>query len=141
MDVKVRLLSETAQLPKRKSTQDMGFDLYADEDITVQKGDLKKIHTGVSVELPEGYGAFITGRSGLSANTHFRVKLGIIDNGYRGELRIMVDNIGDEPFHIEQGDRIAQFIVLPIPEVELVEVDDLKNAERGDKGFGSSGIK
>lgn len=104
----------------------------------------KSIKTGIAIELPKDYGAFLVGRSGLTSKSLFRVNLGVIDNGYRGELLIMSELLNDlykEKPSFKQGDRIAQLVVLPIFDGEVVEVQSLEESSRGDKGFGSSGIK
>lgn len=143
MILKVERLTETAKLPERNKSGDMGYDLFADEDITLRTDKQATIKTGIAIELPLGYGAFLVGRSGLTSRTLFRVNLGVIDNGYRGELQIMNDVINKgtkEEFEVKQGEKIAQLVVLPIFDGEVVEVDALSDSDRGDKGFGSSGI-
>ena len=143
MSLKVKRLTETAKLPVKNQEGDMGYDIFSDEDITLTTNHKKKIKTGIAIELPEGYGAFVVGRSGLTSRTLLRINLGVIDNGYRGELHIMNDVIykgSNETVRIKKGDKIAQMIVLPIFDGEVVEVEELSETVRGDKGFGSSGI-
>lgn len=143
MNLKVKRLTETAMLPVKNQDGDMGYDIFSDEDITLTTNHKRKIKTGIAIELPKGYGAFVVGRSGLTSKTLLRVNLGVIDNGYRGELHIMNDIIykgANETVRIEKGDKIAQMIILPIFDGEVVEVDEVSETDRGDKGFGSSGI-
>lgn len=143
MNLKVKRLTETAMLPVKNQDGDMGYDIFSDEDITLTTNNKDKISTGIAIELPKGYGAFLVGRSGLTSKTLLRINLGVIDNGYRGELHIMNDIIykgSNETVRIEKGDKIAQLIVLPIFDGDVVEVDDVSETSRGDKGFGSSGI-
>ena len=143
MNLKVKRLTETAMLPVKNQDGDMGYDIFSDEDITLTTNKKDKISTGIAIELPKGYGAFLVGRSGLTSKTLLRINLGVIDNGYRGELHIMNDIIykgSNETVRIEKGDKIAQLIVLPIFDGDVVEVDDVSESSRGDKGFGSSGI-
>lgn len=143
MVLKVKRLTETALLPTKNKQGDMGYDIYADEDVDFSKGDIKNIKTGIAIGLPKGYGAFLVGRSGLTSKSLFRVKLGVIDNGYRGELRIMSDVYKSEDLELPKfkaGERIAQLVVLPIFNGEVEEVDDLNKTSRGDNGFGSSGF-
>lgn len=143
MNLKVKRLTETAMLPVKNQDGDMGYDIFSDEDITLTTNHKRKIKTGIAIELPKGYGAFVVGRSGLTSKTLLRVNLGVIDNGYRGELHIMNDIIykgSNETVRIEKGDKIAQMIILPIFDGEVVEVDEVSETDRGDKGFGSSGI-
>ena len=143
MSLKVKRLTETAKLPVKNQEGDMGYDIFSDEDITLTTNNKDKISTGIAIELPKGYGAFLVGRSGLTSKTLLRINLGVIDNGYRGELHIMNDIIykgSNETVRIEKGDKIAQMIILPIFDGEVVEVDEVSETDRGDKGFGSSGI-
>lgn len=143
MVLKVKRLTGTAKLPTKNEHGDMGYDIYADEDVDFSEGDIQNIKTGVAIGLPEGFGAFLVGRSGLTSKTMFRVNLGVIDNGYRGELSIMSDLYkGDKEDlpKFKTGDRIAQLVVLPLFDGEVVEVSDLDSTQRGDKGFGSSGL-
>ena len=143
MSLKVKRLTETAKLPVKNQEGDMGYDIFSDEDITLTTNKKDKISTGIAIELPKGYGAFLVGRSGLTSKTLLRINLGVIDNGYRGELHIMNDIIykgSNETVRIEKGDKIAQMIILPIFDGEVVEVYEVSKTDRGDKGFGSSGI-
>ena len=143
MSLKVKRLTETAKLPVKNQDGDMGYDIFSDEDITLTTNKKDKISTGIAIELPKGYGAFLVGRSGLTSKTLLRINLGVIDNGYRGELHIMNDIIykgSNETVRIEKGDKIAQLIVLPIFDGDVVEVDEVSETDRGDKGFGSSGV-
>ena len=143
MSLKVKRLTETAKLPVKNQEGDMGYDIFSDEDITLTTNKKDKISTGIAIELPKGYGAFLVGRSGLTSKTLLRINLGVIDNGYRGELHIMNDIIykgSNETVRIEKGDKIAQMIILPIFDGEVVEVNEVSKTDRGDKGFGSSGV-
>ena len=143
MSLKVKRLTETAKLPVKNQEGDMGYDIFSDEDITLTTNKKDKISTGIAIELPKGYGAFLVGRSGLTSKTLLRINLGVIDNGYRGELHIMNDIIykgSNETVRIEKGDKIAQMIILPIFDGEVVEVNEVSKTDRGDKGVGSSGV-
>ena len=120
----------------------MGYDIYWYEDVHFNE-PYTPIKTGIAIELPEGYGAFLVGRSGLTSKTLYRVNLGVIDNGYRGELLVMNElayrsTSGEVP-QFKRGDKIAQLVVLPIFGGEVVEVNTLTVSDRGNKGFGSSG--
>lgn len=148
MSLKIKRLTETAKLPTRNKKGDMGFDIYADETITVYGDKTETVSTGVAIECPEGFGAFLVARSGRTIKTPYRVNLGVIDNGYRGELMVMSDvitqhsgNVNLSKVHIEKGEKIAQLVVLPIFDGEVEEVDELSDSSRGNNGFGSSGNK
>ena len=141
IDIPVRRLRSDATLPGRAYEGDAGFDLVACESAVLGPGERAVIPTGIAVEIPEGYAGFVQPRSGLAARHGIGVvnSPGLIDAGYRGEVRVVLINTDRvEPFVVEPGMRIAQLVVLPLPEVELLEVDELPASERGVRGFGSS---
>jgi dUTP pyrophosphatase len=134
-------LHEGATLPERAYAGDAGLDLAACERIELRPGERAVVPTGLAVAIPEGYAGFVQPRSGLAARQGISVvnSPGLIDSGYRGEIRVVLLNTDAEhTFVAEPGDRIAQLVVLPVPEVEPVEVDELPTTERGVRGFGSS---
>lgn len=140
MIVKVKKLHEDAKIPTKAHKTDAGFDLFAAEDSIVWSGQTKLISTGIAVELPEGYEMQIRPRSGLSVKTSLKVVLGTVDAGYRGEIGIIAQNSGNKEYLIHKGDKIAQAVIQKLPEIELIEVDELENGERGANGFGSTGV-
>src|SRR5205814_2464756 len=120
---------------------DAGLDLTSCEEVELAPGERALVPTGLAVAIPGGYAGFVQPRSGLAARHGISIvnTPGLIDSGYRGELRVTLLNTDQrEPFTVEQGMRIAQLVILPIPEIELVEVDELPASERGARGFGSS---
>ncbi len=128
-------------MPERAYTGDAGLDLVACERVELAPGQRALVGTGLAVAIPEGYAGFVQPRSGLAARHGLTVvnSPGLVDSGYRGELRVVLLNTdASESFVVEPGMRIAQMVVLPVPEVELVEVDELPSSERGVRGFGSS---
>jgi dUTP diphosphatase len=128
-------------VPERAYTGDAGLDLVACERVELAPGQRALVGTGLAVAIPEGYAGFVQPRSGLAARHGLTVvnSPGLVDSGYRGELRVVLLNTdASESFVVEPGMRIAQMVVLPVPEVELVEVDELPSSERGVRGFGSS---
>ena len=132
IDLPVRRLREDAVLPERAYSGDAGLDLA---------GDRAVVGTGLAVAIPDGYAGFVQPRSGLAARHGLTVvnAPGLIDSGYRGEIRVVLLNTdAAETFVVEPGMRIAQLVVLPLPELELVEVEELPESERGVRGFGSS---
>ena len=162
-------LSPTAITPTKAHTTDAGFDLYADEDVVLKYGETAAIKTNVAIELPEGYVADVRPRSGLTLNTGLRVHYGTVDSGFRDGIGIICENGNHEPMisdvmyfvaseltedktysdfvgekeiviHIERGQKIAQLVILPIPEITLQEVDELSDSDRGVNGFGSTGV-
>ena len=141
IEVSVVRLRDEATLPGRAYAGDAGLDLATCERVELAPGDRAVVPTGLAVAIPEGYAGFVQPRSGLAARQGIAVvnSPGLIDAGYRGEIRIILLNTDrEETFVAEPGDRIAQLVVLPVPELELVEVGELPASERGVRGFGSS---
>ena len=142
MEIRFTRLDPRAVLPARAHEGDAGLDLHAIEAITLTPGGRASIGTGLAVEIPPGHAGLVLPRSGLAAEHGIGLvnAPGLIDSGYRGELRILLINTDPaEPFEIERGDRIAQLLVTPIEETEPVEVEELESGARGIAGFGSSG--
>jgi len=137
--LKIRRLTPTAVLPAYARPGDAGMDLCADEAQFVYPGGTEKISTGIAIEIPEGHEATVRPRSGLSLKGHTAI-LGTVDAGYRGEVGVIVANIGREPWRISPGDRIAQLVIAPVARCRIVEVEALSETERGGSGFGSTGV-
>jgi dUTP pyrophosphatase len=128
-------------VPERAYTGDAGLDLAACERVELAPGDRALVPTGLAVAIPEGYAGFVQPRSGLAVKHGISIvnTPGLIDSGYRGELQVALLNTDTrKPFVVEPGMRIAQLVILPVPDVELVEVDELPTTERGARGFGST---
>jgi dUTP pyrophosphatase len=141
IELPIQRLHAEAVIPERAYAGDAGLDLAACERVELAPGERALVGTGLAVAIPEGYAGFVQPRSGLAARHGLTIvnSPGLVDSGYRGELRVIVLNTdSSEPFVVEPGMRIAQLVVLPIPELELVEVDALPASERGVRGFGSS---
>ncbi len=130
-------------LPTRMTEHAAGFDLPAavDQPTRIEPGEIRLIPCGFAMAVPHGYEAQIRPRSGLASK--FGITLvnspGTIDSDYRGEVKVPLINLGKEPFTIEPGTRIAQMLILPVPKVDLVEVDELDQTARGKGGFGHTG--
>jgi dUTP pyrophosphatase len=141
IELAVRRLRADAVIPERAYSGDAGLDLAACERVELAPGARAVVGTGLAVAIPEGYAGFVQPRSGLAARHGITIvnTPGLVDSGYRGELRIILLNTdASEAFVVEHGMRIAQLVVVPIPEFELLEVDELPESERGVRGFGSS---
>ena len=141
IDLPIRRLREDAVVPARAYGGDAGLDLAARERVELGPGERALVGTGLAVAIPDGYAGFVQPRSGLAARHGITIvnTPGLVDSGYRGELKVVLLNTDErEPFVVEPGMRIAQLVVLPVPELELVEVDELPESERGVRGFGSS---
>jgi dUTP pyrophosphatase len=138
----VRRLDAGAILPTRAHDRDAGYDLYAIEHVTLEPGERATIRTGIAIALPPGHAGLVMPRSGLAAKHGISIvnAPGLIDEGYRGELKILLLNTDRaEPFTVAPGDRIAQIVLVEVSTPEVIEVDELSATLRGDGGFGSSG--
>ena len=141
IELPIQRLHADAVVPQRAYTGDAGLDLASCERVELGPGERALVGTGLAVAIPEGYAGFVQPRSGLAARHGLTVvnSPGLVDSGYRGELRVVLLNTDrTEPFVVEPGMRIAQLVVLQVPELELVEVDELPSSVRGVRGFGSS---
>lgn len=141
IELPVQRLRPDAVVPERAYTGDAGLDLSSCERVQLAPGERALVGTGLAVAIPEGYAGFVQPRSGLAARHGLTIvnSPGLVDSGYRGELRVALLNTdASEPFVVEPGMRIAQLVVLPVPDLELIEVDELPSSERGVRGFGSS---
>jgi dUTP pyrophosphatase len=131
-------------LPEYETVQSAGMDLPAaiDSPMTLSPGEHAMVPTGLAIALPGGYEAQIRPRSGLAARNGVTVlnTPGTIDADYRGEVKVILINLGTEPFEIERGMRIAQMVIAPVTQGKLTEVDDLSDTARGAGGFGSTGV-
>ena len=142
-DLYVRRLHPDAQMPAGAYPGDAGLDLASVEDVVLAPGERRTVGTGLAVAIPAGHGGFVQPRSGLAARHGITVvnSPGLIDSGYRGELKVVLLNTdAAEPFRIRPGDRIAQLVVLALPEVEVIEASDLPPSDRAERGFGSSTV-
>jgi len=142
MELACRRLTDDATLPTRSHEGDAGLDLYAAEAASLGPGERTSVGTGVAVEIPEGHAGLVLPRSGLAARHGIALvnAPGLIDAGYRGEVRVLLLNTDpEEVFEVASGDRIAQLIVTPCAPAEPVETLELSASERGVGGFGSSG--
>lgn len=138
----VQRLRDDAVVPSQAYAGDAGFDLAACGRVELAPGERAVVGTGVAVAIPDGYAGFVQPRSGLADRHGISIvnSPGLIDSGYRGELKVILINTDrSDPFVVEHGMRIAQLVVLPVPELELVESAELPASERGARGHGSSG--
>lgn len=142
MTLRVRRLDESALLPTRAYPGDAGLDLYALEEVVLGPGERASIGTGIALEIPDGQAGLVLPRSGLAARHGISLvnAPGLIDAGYRGEIRVLLLNTDREtPFALSRGERIAQLVLVRIETPDVVEVEELELSERGAGGFGSSG--
>jgi len=142
IELPIQRLRNGAVVPERAYEGDAGLDLAACERVELAPGERAIVGTGLAVAIPEGYAGFVQPRSGLADRHGISIvnSPGLIDSGYRGELKVILLNTDrSKPFVIEPGMRIAQLVVLAVPELELLELDELPATERGVRGHGSSG--
>jgi dUTP diphosphatase len=140
--LRFRRLSEAARPPAQAHEGDAGYDLHAAEAVTIGPGERASVGTGIAVAIPAGQAGLVTPRSGLAARHGISVvnSPGLIDSGYRGELRVLLLNTDrSQPFEVEPGDRIAQLVLVDVETPELEEVTELDETIRGAGGFGSTG--
>jgi dUTP pyrophosphatase len=138
----VKRLQEQALLPTRAYDHDAGLDLYAAETARLEPGARASVGTGIAVEIPIRHAGLVLPRSGLAARSGIALvnAPGLVDAGYRGELRVLLLNTDrEQPFHVAVGDRIAQLVIVRVELLAVEELDELAVSERGEGGFGSSG--
>ena len=143
MKVKIKKLNENAIIPTYGTEYSAGADLYAllDSSVEIAPHETTFIHTGISVEIPEGYCGLIFARSSMGAKRGLAPanKVGVIDADYRGEIMVALHNHGEKTATVEPGERVAQLAIVPFLKAEFEENDELSNTERGVGGFGSTG--
>lgn len=142
MTVKFRKTDPSATLPSYAHPGDAGMDLCSIEELVIPRGERRLVRTGLAMRLPPGYEAQVRPRSGLALKKGVTVlnSPGTIDEGYRGEIGVILVNLGEDPFEVRKGDRIAQMVVAPCTRAEIVLVSELDSTERGIGGFGSTGV-
>jgi len=139
MDMKVKRINPDAKLPAYGHPGDAGLDLFSCVDCVLDTGEIKAVQTGIKVAIPRGYVGLIWDKSGISLRGVHRLA-GVVDAGYRGEVQVVMVNLGREPYEIKKGMKIAQMLVQPVQEIRVVEADDLDSTKRGEGGFGSTGL-
>lgn len=135
-------LDEGAYTPQKAHFADAGFDLRSREQVVLRdccNNGYEWFDTGVHVAIPEGYVGYVQGRSGLNINHHIICPTGTVDSGFTGSIRVKLYNLGDSDYMIHAGDKIAQLVIQPLVDCELVQVESLEDTERGSNGFGSTG--
>lgn len=143
IDLKVTKLDSSVQIPAFAYEGDAGLDIRCSERVLLGVGERKLVSTGIAVAIPEGFVGLLVPRSGLSNKYGLSLvnSPGIIDSGYRGELKGILINEGQLPISFEAGERVMQLVIVPIPWVRVVEVESFDGTERGEGGFGSSGTE
>jgi dUTP pyrophosphatase len=142
MLVKIKKLRENAKLPEYAHPGDAGMDLFSAQELLINPGESALVATGIAIELPRGTEAQVRPRSGLALKHQITVlnTPGTIDEGYRGEIGVILINHGRQVFKVEEGMKIAQMVINEVIKPRLVECSDLSASERGQGGFGSTGV-
>lgn len=139
MKLKVKRIHQDAKLPSYGHSGDAGMDLFSAEEVVLTKGQAVPVPTGIQVAIPEGHVGLVWDKSGISLKGVHRLA-GVIDSGYRGEIKVVMINLGEESFVVNKGMKIAQMLIQPVHHVDIEESDDLDDTSRGEKGFGSTGL-
>jgi len=139
MRLKVKKIDPMAKLPSYAHPYDAGMDLFALEDVRIKSGEIARIRSGISIEIPEGFVGLCWDKSGLSMKNGIKVLAGVIDSGFRGELVMGVINLGKEEYVFEKGHKVMQMLIQPIQIIDIIEVEKLSDTSRGEGGFGSTG--
>jgi dUTP pyrophosphatase len=137
--LKIERVNKEIDLPSYAHEQDAGIDLRSAEDLILEKGERKTVKAGIKIAVPENYVGLIWDRSGHAHKHGLHVMAGVIDSGYRGEVGIVLKNLGNSEFKIEKNMRIAQLLIQPIHKVKIIECDSLEKTNRNTDGFGSTG--
>jgi dUTP pyrophosphatase len=138
MELKVKKLHKDAKLPSYGHVGDAGLDLFSVMECVLKGGEARAISTGIQVAIPEGYVGLIWDKSGISLKNIHRLA-GVVDSGYRGEIKVVMTNLSTEAFSVEKGMKIAQMLIQPIVRAKVVDSDELDDTSRGENGFGSTG--
>jgi dUTP pyrophosphatase len=141
MKLKVKKLNPLVKLPAYAHPGDAGMDIFSSEHISLEPGQYLAVATGLAFEIPKGFVGLIWDKSGLSTNHGMKVLGGVIDSGYRGEIRIGIINLSKKVYIFEPGDKVAQMLIQKIEIPKIVEIQLLSETKRGSKGFGSTGKK
>jgi dUTP pyrophosphatase len=141
--LKIKKIHDKAIIPSYAHEGDAGLDLYAMNEVILKPGERGLVHTGIQIELPKNTEAQIRPRSGLALKNGITTlnSPGTIDEGYRGEIGVILINHSNEEFKVEQGMKIAQMVIKPVFKVDIIEAIELSDSERSEKGFGSSGTR
>ena len=139
MEVKIQKITDV-KLPNYANPGDAGLDIYSAEEILLKPNEKKVVKTGVKMAIPNGHVGLIWDKSGLAAKHGLHVFAGVIDSSYRGEIGVVLKNFGEEAFKVEKDSKIAQMLIQPIVSANITEHDSLENTDRGEGGFGSTGL-
>ncbi|MBT3465390.1 dUTP diphosphatase [archaeon] len=139
VDVKINKLDDSMTTPHYAHEGDAGIDLRSSEEVTIKPMETKIVKTGLKMAIPKGYVGLVWDKSGYAAKKSMTTMAGVIDSGYRGEIGVVMKNLGEEEFAISKNMKIAQILIQPITRANLILVDSLEDTVRSEGGFGSTG--
>jgi len=139
LTIKFKKLQYLAKMPCKAHSTDAGFDLFASENTTIPARGNALVHLSIAMVIPDGYCAIIKDRSGLAVKNCIYTRAGVIDSAYRGEVKVVIENGTNNNYEVEEGTKIAQMLILPVPAITFEEVISLDESDRGTGGFGSTG--
>ncbi|MBI4919937.1 dUTP diphosphatase [Candidatus Azambacteria bacterium] len=140
MILKIQKIDSNASAPNYATKGDAGLDFYSAEDIVLKPGQRQAVNTGIKMEIPAGYVGLVWDKSGLALKNGIKTMAGVVDAGYRGEIKIVLINFGNEDFIVKKGFKIAQMLIQKIEEPTIEIVEELSDSERSENGFGSTGL-
>ena len=139
MDIRIKKINQDAKIPVYAHAGDAGMDLFSCVDMVIGPGETMPVQTGIRMAIPAGYVGLVWDKSGISLKGVHRLA-GVVDAGYRGEVRVVMANVGRELFIVKAGMKIAQMLIQPVEAPTIIEADELDDTSRGDGGFGSTGL-
>ncbi|HFC76776.1 MAG TPA: dUTP diphosphatase [Candidatus Moranbacteria bacterium] len=141
MEIEIKKLNKEAKIPSYAYKDDAGMDIFSIESFVLKPTERRVCKTGVAMKIPKGFVGLIWDKSGIALNGGIKTMGGVIENSYRGEIKIILKNLSNKDYQIKKGDKIAQMLIQKIENPILKEVDELDNTERGQGGFGSTGLR
>lgn len=139
MAIKIKRLTPDAIIPNYANPHDAGMDLYTRETVTLQPDERKLISTGIAMAIPPGYVGLIWDKSGIAGKYGIKTMAGVIDSGYRGEIKIVLHNLSKHSYTFDKGTKVAQMLIQAVEQKQIMEVEKLDDTTRGEGGFGSTG--
>ena len=141
MKIQIKKLNPKAKLPEYAHLGDAGMDFFSVEDLKIKPGERIVCQTGIAMRIPEGYVGLIWDKSGVASKSGIKTMGGVVDSGYRGEVGVILQNLSKKDYNIKSGDQVAQMLIQKVESPKIEEVGELDNTERGEDGFGSTGIR
>jgi len=137
----VKKVDGDAKLIEKANRGDLGYDIFANENVSISSGTSELVDTGIALSPPEGWGLFIKDRSSYASTKKLETAAGVIDCGYRGEVKVLMRNHRNSHYRVLRGDKIAQLVPIPVTNFDVQEISEFGQTERGSRGFGSTGEK